>query len=289
MRKISCSVIVMILDGKKVADNIQKDLKKEIDRLKEKPKLVIVTVGDNPASKSYTIIKQKACKKVGINCVLRRLPEKTSENELMRIIEALNKDKKVHAMIVQLPLPKHVDEIKINKKINPLKDVDGFSPENMGKLLLGNEEMAPATPKGIVRLMEEYKIPLEGKNVVIVNRSNIVGKPLSLLLIYRNATVEICHTKTKDLKEHTKRADILIVAAGKPKLITTDFVNKNSIIIDVGVNRVDEKLCGDVDFENVKDIVSYITPVPGGVGPMTVAMLLENTLKAYKKQLKGYL
>lgn len=276
----------MIIDGKKIADSIQENLKDKIERLEVKPKLVIVQVGDDPASTSYTNIKQKACKKVGIPCVIRNLIEKTSEDELIDIIELLNKDKKIHAIIVQLPLPKHINEIKILEKIDPLKDVDGFSTENMGKLLLGNEEIVPATPKGIVRLLEEYKIPLEGKNVVIINRSNVVGKPLSLLLIYRNATVEICHTKTKDLEDHTKRADILIVAVGKPKLITKDFVSKGSVVIDVGINRINGKLCGDVDFENVKDKASYITHVPGGVGPMTVAMLLENTLRAYKNQLR---
>ena len=219
---------------------------------------------------------------MGIYSELYKLPEETTESELLRLIEKLNRSLKIHAILVQLPMPGHINEGKVLAAIALEKDVDGFSPVNIGRLVAGKEAAVPCTPKGIIRLLEKYKISVEGKNAVVVGRSNIVGKPTALLLLNRNATVTICHSKTKNLEQYTREADILVVAVGRPKLITADMVKKGAAVIDVGINRVEGKLVGDVDFESVKEKAAYLTPVPKGVGPMTVAMLIENTLESYK-------
>ncbi len=271
-----------IIDGKKVSAKIREELKKEVLSLHKKIDLAVILVGDNKASTIYVNNKEKACAEVGITSRPFILPEQTTEEDLRRIIEELNNDKDVYGILVQLPLPKHLNERKILSYIAPDKDVDGFSAYQMGKLLLGEDCLVSCTPQGIMRLLEEYDIPLEGKKAVIVGRSNIVGKPLSLLFLQKNATVTVCHSKTKDLASVTKQADILAVAIGKPKMITAEMVKENAVVIDVGINRTSDGLCGDVDFENVCEKCSYITPVPGGVGPMTVTMLLCNTVKAAK-------
>ncbi|MDI6826446.1 MAG: tetrahydrofolate dehydrogenase/cyclohydrolase catalytic domain-containing protein [Candidatus Aenigmarchaeota archaeon] len=273
--------MVVIIDGKKIAEEIMEGLKPRIQKLKKKniiPTLAIVMVGDNPASRIYIRNKQKACEEIGMNSNLYEFPESMKEEKLMALIQELNNDKKIHGIIIQLPLPKHMDEKKILSTVSPEKDVDGLNPVNIGNLLIGNEYIAPCTPKGIIKMLEKMKIPVEKKNVVIVNNSNVVGKPLAMMLTNRFATVTLCHVKTKHLKAHTKRAEILITATGVSNLIKKDMVKEGAVVIDAGVCYKEGKVHGDVDFENVKDIASYITPVPGGVGPMTVAMVLENTL-----------
>lgn len=271
----------MIIDGKKIAEEILEGLKSRVRRLNEKgikPKLGIIMVGERPDSKIYVRNKRKAGTEVGIETELYDFPENTEETELIDTIKKLNDDKDIHGILVQLPLPDHIDEEKVLSTISPDKDVDGLTPFNVGNLSIGNEFLAPCTPKGIIRMLEKMKIPIEGKNAVIVNNSNVVGKPLALMLTNRFATVTICHVKTKNLEEHTKDADILITATGVPDLIRKDMVKKGAVVIDAGINYTEGKIRGDVDFDEVKDKVSYITPVPGGVGPMTVAMVLENTL-----------
>ena len=273
----------MIIDGKKLANEIKQDLKKRVEDLKKKgiiPKLAIILVGEDPSSKIYINMKMISGKEVGIETELHKFPENFEEKELIELIQELNRDEKVHAILVQLPLPKHINENRVIEAISPEKDVDGLTSINMFRLLFKDEFLVPCTPKGVIKMLDYHKIDLVGKNAVVVGRSKIVGKPIALMLLNRNATVTVCHSKTKDLKEHTKNADVLVVAVGKPKLIIKDMVKEGAVVIDVGINRVEGKLCGDVDFENVKDVVSYITPVPGGVGPMTVAMVLENTLIA---------
>jgi methylenetetrahydrofolate dehydrogenase (NADP+)/methenyltetrahydrofolate cyclohydrolase len=273
--------IPIIIDGKKISEEILEKLKPRVQRLKKKninPTLAVVSVGDNPASKIYIENKQKACEKIGIGSNLYEFPENVKEEKLLVLIQQLNNDKKIHGIIVQLPLPKHMDEKKILSTVSPEKDVDGLNPANVGNLLTGNEHIAPCTPKGIIRMLEKMKIPIEKKNVVIVNNSNVVGKPLAMMLTNRFATVTLCHVKTKFLSQHTKKAEILITATGVSNLIKKDMVKEGVVIIDGGICYKDGKVYGDVDFENVKNIASYITPVPGGVGPMTVAMVLENTL-----------
>jgi len=271
----------VVIDGKKMAKEIIEGLKPRIQRLKKKniiPTLAIVLLGDNPASKVYIRNKQRACEEIGMHSVLYEFPEGMKEEKLINLIKKLNKDKKIHGIIVQLPLPKYIDEKRILNTISPEKDVDGLHPFNIGNLLLGNEFIAPCTPKGIIRMLERMKIKIEKKNVVIVNNSNVVGKPLAAMLTNRFATVTLCHVKTKYLREHTKKADILITATGVPKLIKKGMVKEKAVVIDGGIKYVQEKIFGDVDFDIIKDIASYITPVPGGVGPMTVAMVLENTV-----------
>jgi len=273
--------LTVIIDGKKMAEEIKEELKVRIKKLSKRkiiPTLAIVMVGQNPASKIFTRNKQKASEEIGMNSNLYEYPENMKEKNLINLIKKLNRDKKVHGIIVQLPLPKHIDEKKVLKTILPEKDVDGLSPVSIGNLLLGNELIAPCTPKGIIRMLEKMKIPVEKKNVVIVNNSNVVGKPLAMMLTNRFATVTLCHVKTKYLREHTKKAEILITATGVPNLIKKGMVKEKAVVIDGGISYKEGKVCGDVDFENVKDLASYITPVPGGVGPMTVAMVLENTL-----------
>ena len=271
-----------IIDGKAVAEKIRAGIKAEVARLKTKPGLAAILVGENPASKVYVDIKRKTCGEVGIYSELYKLPGSTTEKELLQLIEKLNDNEKIHAILVQLPLPKHISEENVFAAVAIEKDVDGFSPVNIGKLVAGEEAAVPCTPKGVMRLLEEYGIEIAGKNAVVIGRSNIVGKPVALMLLNRNATVTVCHSKTKNLAQHTNQADILVVAAGKPRLITAEMTKEGAAVIDVGINKADGKLVGDVDFESVRKKASYITPVPGGVGPMTVAILMENTLERYK-------
>ena len=280
--------MAIIIDGKEVAKKTRMKLKNEVQELKEKginPKLTVIMVGDNPASKVYVRNKSKACNEVGVEYEEYFLDSKITQKELIELIEKLNKDKSINGILLQSPLPEHLDINEAFRTIDYRKDVDGFHPMNVGKLVLGQDTFVSCTPYGIMRLFEEYGIDLCGKNVVILGRSNIVGKPLVQCCLNNNATVTICHSKTKDVKEVTKNADILVVAIGKAKFLKADMVKENAIIIDVGINRLDTgKLVGDVDFENVSKKASYITPVPGGVGPMTIAMLLNNVIKAARQQ-----
>lgn len=273
-----------LIDGKKVAEHIKLQVKNEIESLEKDVTLVVIVVGDNPASKVYVNNKKKACEYVGIQSVEYALPEETTEEELLLTIDLLNKHPRINGILVQLPLPKHIDESKVLERIASEKDVDGFTAINTGKLWQGEYTLAPCTAMGIIELLDYYNIEIAGKHCVIVGRSNIVSKPLAALLLERDATVTVCHSKTKNLSEITSKADILISAVGKPKFITWGFVKKDAIVIDVGINRdEDGKLCGDVDAENVTNKASLLTPVPGGVGPMTVAMLMKNTLMAAKE------
>lgn len=267
-----------IIDGKALAESIKKSLKERVARLKVKPGLAVVLVGDNAASKVYVASKEKACLELGYYSERYTLPAKTSELKLLKLIETLNKQKNIHGILIQLPLPSHIDEYTVLSAVEQRKDVDGFHPLNLGSLITGKNVVVPCTPKGIIRLIASVTT-IEGKHAVIVGRSNIVGKPTALLLLQQNATVTLCHSKTKNLASITQQADILVVAVGKAHLIKGPMVKKGAVIIDVGINRIDGKLVGDVDFEQVKDVAGYITQVPGGVGPMTIAMLLENTLE----------
>ena len=273
-----------ILDGKQLAKKIRANLKIECDELKQKgiqPKLAVIMVGNDSASKVYVKNKSKACEDVGVEFEEILLDEKTTQQQLEEIIEKLNQDEKIHGILLQSPIPKNLDINRAFEKISPNKDVDGFHPINVGKLALNKDTFVSCTPYGIMKIFEEYNIDLTGKDVVIVGRSNIVGKPLIQCTLNKNATVTVCHSKTKNLAEHTKRADILISAIGKPQFITADMVKQGSIVIDVGINRTEKgKIVGDIDFENVEKKVEYITPVPGGVGPMTIAMLMNNVIKA---------
>lgn len=285
-----------LINGNEIARQIREELKAETARLKERynlvPGLVTVLVGQNPASVSYVTAKQKTSKELGFYSVQDNQPETITEEELLRLIDKYNKDPQIHGILVQLPLPKHINETKILYAIDPRKDVDGFHPVNVGKLMIGEADYLPCTPAGIQQLLIRTGVQIEGAEVVVVGRSNIVGKPIANILLQKqkgaNATVTICHTGTRDMAFHTRRADILIVAAGKPKAITADMVKEGAVVIDVGVNRIGmtadgkAKLCGDVDFEGVKEKASAITPVPGGVGPMTITMLMMNTVKAAK-------
>lgn len=280
-----------ILDGKSISEEIKNAIKFEVGRLKGKgvtPGLAVVLVGDNPASKVYVKNKQKACENVGIYSEEYKLPELTSQEELLTIVDRLNKNSKIHGILVQLPLPKHINSDTILKAINPSKDVDGFHPYNVGMLMIGEPVFIPCTPYGVMKMVEHSGIAVEGKTAVVVGRSNIVGKPVALLLMQKNATVTICHSKTKDLAEVCKNADILIAAIGKPKMIRADMVKEGAVVIDVGINRLsDGSLVGDVDYEEVSKKAGWITPVPGGVGPMTITMLLNNTLEAARKSAEG--
>ena len=274
-----------LLDGKALSAELIDSVKEEAKKLK--PKLAVILVGEDPASLIYIKNKQKACERAGIECDLRRFPATIVQEELIEEIEDINQDSSIHGLIVQLPLPEHIYMPEIIRAIDPKKDVDGFHAYNIGKMFLSPEfeDLPPATPLGIVKILDHYNIPIQGREVVVVGHSNIVGKPISVMMLNRNATVTTCHIYTKDLPSHTKRADILIVAVGKPNLITADMVKKGAVVVDVGINRTEDgKLCGDVDFENVSKIASYITPVPGGVGPMTVAALILNTVHAAKRQ-----
>lgn len=276
------------LDGKDLAQRIKLQLKEETLELKESlgkvPGLAIILVGDNPASKIYVNSKIKGCSELGFESFAHFLPEDTSEKRVLELIGELNEDERVNGILVQLPLPKHIDEKKVIDKIALNKDVDGFKPENLGLLMLGDKDsMQPCTPAGIMELLRAYSIELVGKDVVVVGRSNIVGKPMGSLLITEGATVTTCNSKTKDLKAKTSQADMVIMAIGQAKFLTEDMVKEGAIIVDVGINRTEDGLFGDVDYDGVSKKAAYITPVPGGVGPMTVAMLFANTMKAFKK------
>lgn len=276
------------LDGKDLAQRIKLQLKEETLELKESlgkvPGLAIILVGDNPASKIYVNSKIKGCSELGFESFAHFLPEDTSEKRVLELIGELNEDGRVNGILVQLPLPKHIDEKKVIDKIALNKDVDGFKPENLGLLMLGDKDsMQPCTPAGIMELLRAYSIELVGKDVVVVGRSNIVGKPMGSLLINEGATVTTCNSKTKDLKAKTSQADMVIMAIGQAKFLTEDMVKEGAIIVDVGINRTEDGLFGDVDYDGVSKKAAYITPVPGGVGPMTVAMLFANTMKAFKK------
>jgi methylenetetrahydrofolate dehydrogenase (NADP+)/methenyltetrahydrofolate cyclohydrolase len=275
-----------ILNGKILAKKILDEIKEEVKNFSKKPKLALVLVGDNEASKIYVKRKILACKKVGIESLFLHLDKNISQRELEEKILSLNKDQSVDGIMVQLPLPEHLDSLKIQSLIDPYKDVDGLGQINCGKLFLGQNGIKPATALGVIKLLEFYNLDLEGKLAMVIGRSNIVGKPLALLLLEKNATVLIAHSKTKNLEELTKLADFLFVAVGKPNFINGEMIKKGSVVIDIGINRIKEngvkKIVGDVDFNSAKKIAAYISPVPGGVGPLTVAFLLYNTILAYK-------
>jgi methylenetetrahydrofolate dehydrogenase (NADP+)/methenyltetrahydrofolate cyclohydrolase len=285
-----------LISGVEIARQIREELKGETGRLKEKckvtPGLVTILVGQNPASMSYVTAKQKAAREIGFHSVQENQPETVTEDELLALIDRYNRDPKIHGILVQLPLPRHINETKVLYAIDPKKDIDGFHPVNVGKMVIGEADYLPCTPAGIQQLLIRSGVKIDGAEVVVVGRSNIVGKPIANILMQKkpgaNATVTICHTGTKEMASHTRRADILIVAAGRPKAITAEMVKEGAVVIDVGVNRIGKTpdgkalLCGDVDFEAVKEKAGMITPVPGGVGPMTITMLMANTLKAAK-------
>lgn len=275
-----------LLDGKSLAADIREGLRLEVEELKKTgraPGLAVVIVGDDPASRRYVNNKKKACEHVGITSYEYALPGETTQEELLALVDKLNKDTAIDGILVQLPLPSHLDEKTVIYNIDPKKDVDAFHPFNVGKIMIGEPIFAPCTPAGVMELIALTGIEVSGKECVVVGRSNIVGKPQSMLLLAQNGTVTVCHSKTKDLAEVTKRADILVAAVGKAKLIKGDMVKKGAVVIDVGMNRLEDGTwSGDVDFEEVKEVASAITPVPGGVGPMTIAMLMKNTVKAYQ-------
>ena len=277
--------MAIIIDGKQVAEKITTELTEKVSKMTEKPHLVVIQVGENPASTIYVNLKNKKAELIGIKSTIIRYPEEITQKELIEKIEELNSDISVHAIFVQLPLPKHIDEKEVIKAILPQKDVDGFTASNTGDLLNGIPPKAyPCTPKGVLRLLKEYNIQIDGKHAVIVGRSNIVGKPLAIMLLNENATVTICHSKTKNLSEITKQADILISAVGK-KIIFQNMVKKGAVVIDVGIFKDENnKITGDVDFEEVSEVASYITPVPKGVGPMTIASLMENTVLLFENK-----
>ena len=278
----------LLIDGKKISTEIKDELKVTVEELKKQGVetcLAVIQVGDDPASSIYVRNKKRACAYVGIESLSYELPEETTEDQLVKLVKELNENDNVHGILVQLPLPKHITADTIIRTISPDKDVDGFHPESVGRLCIGEPGFVSCTPAGIIQLLKRSGIEIEGKECVVVGRSNIVGKPMSILLLRENGTVTITHSRTKDLKEVTGRADILVVAIGKPKFITADYVKEGAVVIDVGMHRNEEnKLCGDVDFDDIKDKVSAITPVPGGVGPMTIAMLMYNCVEAAKGQ-----
>ena len=276
--------MTQLIDGKKISAQIKEELKAKVAKLLKEGRevcLAVIQVGNDPASTVYVGNKKKACEFIGIRSLAFELPEETTELKLLNLIQQLNERTDVNGILVQLPLPKHIDEDKIIKAINPAKDVDGFHPQSVGALCIGQPGFLSCTPAGIIQLLKRSNIEITGKECVVIGRSNIVGKPMSLLLLRENGTVTIAHSKTKDLKEITKRADILVVAIGKPKFLTAEYVKEGAVVIDVGIHRnADNKLCGDVDFEDVTPHCSAITPVPGGVGPMTIAMLMNNCVES---------
>lgn len=276
-----------IMDGKALSLKLKEQMKQRIAQLKQQgisPKLVVVLVGDNSASQVYVRNKHKSCGEVGIESEVITMPEQTTQQELLEVVERLNQDETVDGILVQLPLPKQIDEKTVLRSILPEKDVDGFHPVNVGLLSIGDECFAPATPSGIIAMFQEYGIDIAGKNCVVIGRSNIVGKPMAALLLKNNATVTICHSKTEDLASYTRRADVVIVATGRRHTLTAEMVKEGAVVVDVGMNRNEQgKLCGDVDYEEVKEKASFITPVPGGVGPMTITELLENTIQAAQR------
>lgn len=280
--------MAIIIDGKLVAQEVKAKVSKKVKELQENgitPGLAVIIIGNNQASRIYVNNKKKACAEVSIYSKEYALPDTTSQKELIELISKLNNDDSINGILVQLPLPNHINEKAVIEAIDPLKDVDAFHEINVGKIMIGEYDLLPCTPAGIIELLNSQNIEIEGKHCVVVGRSNIVGKPMAMLLLHRNGTVTICHSKTKNLKEICKNADILIAAVGKAKFITSDMVKKGAVVIDVGMNKDENsKLCGDVDFDNVEKIASYITPVPGGVGPMTIAMLMKNTVTAASLQ-----
>lgn len=277
-----------IIDGKLVSAKVRANVAKETEELKEKGVsvgLAVVIVGNDPASRVYVNNKKKACAEVGFISREYVLPEETTQQELLDLVNELNNDKEINGILVQLPLPKHLDEKQVIEAISPMKDVDAFNAVNVGKIMIGDYDFLPCTPAGVMEMLKEYDIDPKSKNCVVIGRSNIVGKPMAMLLLHKHGTVTICHSRTVNLKEICANADILVAAIGKAKFVTADMVKEGAVVIDVGMNRDENgKLCGDVDFENVKDKAEAITPVPGGVGPMTIAMLMKNTLKAAKLQ-----
>lgn len=279
--------MAVIIDGKAVAKEKREQIKKRVETLKEQGKtvgLAVIIVGENPASKVYVNNKKKGCAEVGIESFEYALPESTTEEELKELVKKLNNDERVNGILCQLPLPKHINEDAVINTISPEKDVDAFHPQNVGHIMIGDYTFLPCTPAGIMEMLKFYNISVAGKKCVVIGRSNIVGKPMAMLLLKENGTVEICHSKTENLKEETLSADILVAAVGKTKFVTEDMVKDGAVVIDVGMNRDEEgKLCGDVDFANVEKKASFITPVPGGVGPMTITMLLENTVRAVEE------
>ena len=279
-----------IISGKVVSEKLRLELKESISKFilesGHTPGLAVVLVGDNPASQVYVRNKHKACLEVGINSYEINLPAETTEEKLLSVIDELNSDEKVDGILVQLPLPKHIDEERVINRIDPNKDVDAFSPSNVGKIMIGNYTFLPCTPAGVMELLKHYNLAIEGKNCVVVGRSNIVGKPMAMLLLEKNGTVTICHSRTQNIGEICRSADIVVVAVGRAGFLKADMVKPGAVVIDVGINRGDDgKLCGDVAFDPVEKVASYITPVPGGVGPMTITMLLKNTLSAAKNQM----
>ena len=275
-----------LLDGAAMALEVEKELKQRVDALREKnvvPGLCVILVGNDPASQTYVANKEKACARLGIHSHTVRMGEETTQAELEAEIEKANHDESIHGILVQLPLPAHLDEHRALALIRPEKDVDGFHAVNMGRLARGEDCVVACTPKGALHMLKAAGVPIAGKNAVVIGRSNIVGKPMALLLLQENATVTICHSRTENLAEYTRRADILVAAVGKPRFVTADMVKEGAAVLDVGINRVDGKLCGDVDFETVKEKAGWISPVPGGVGKMTIAMLMENTVSAAEK------
>lgn len=277
-----------LIDGKVISAAVKAEVAAEVAALKEKgitPGLAVIIVGEDPASKVYVANKEKACEQIGMLSYKYALPENTTEQELLALIAKLNADSKVNGILCQLPLPRHLNEELIINSIIPEKDVDAFHPQNVGKIMIGNYDFLPCTPAGIMEMLKYENIEIEGKECVVIGRSNIVGKPMSMLLLHKNGTVTVCHSRTKNLKEVCKRADILVAAVGRANFVTADMVKEGAVVIDVGINRLENgKLCGDVNFAEVEPIASHITPVPGGVGPMTIATLMKNTLTAAKKQ-----
>lgn len=280
--------MAQIIDGKKISQDIKDELKEKVTALKDtgtEVALAVIQVGNDPASSVYVRNKKKACEYIGIQSLSYELPEETTEDALIELIEKLNKDETVNGILVQLPVPKHIDPDKIIRTISPEKDVDGFHPQNVGKLVIGEEGFVSCTPAGVIQLLKRSGIEISGKNCVVVGRSNIVGKPMALLMLRENATITIAHSKTKNLKELCQTADILIVAIGKPQFITADYVKEGAVVIDVGIHRDENnKLCGDVRYEEVAEKASAITPVPGGVGPMTIAMLMSNCVESLDRE-----
>lgn len=275
-----------VIDGKELSKQVRLDVKQQVEFLQKEyskvPQLVVILVGDDPASQSYVRAKERACNKAGIQSTVVRKDSTISEKELLKLIDHYNKDEDVHGILVQLPVPKHINENKVIDAIDYTKDVDGFHPLNIAYMHMGRDAILPATPSGIITMLHSIDVPLEGKKALVIGRSNIVGKPAAMLLLKENCTVTIAHSRTKNLKEECLSADIIVAAVGRPHTVTKDMVKPGTVIIDVGVNRVEDKLVGDVDYEDILPIASYITPVPGGVGPMTIASLLENTIKCYK-------
>ncbi|MGG3727367.1 bifunctional methylenetetrahydrofolate dehydrogenase/methenyltetrahydrofolate cyclohydrolase FolD [Bacillus wiedmannii] len=280
-------MVAVIIKGNEVAEKKRAQLTEEVVKLKEQgivPGLAVILVGEDPASRSYVKGKEKGCEQVGIYSELIELPETITEERLLAEIDRLNGDDRINGILVQLPLPKHIEDKAIIERISPEKDVDGFHPISVGRMMTGQDTFLPCTPHGIVELVKETNLDISGKHVVVIGRSNIVGKPVGQLFLNENATVTYCHSKTQNMKELTKLADILIVAVGRPKMVTADYIKEGAVVIDVGVNRLETgKLCGDVDFDNVLDVAGYITPVPKGVGPMTITMLLHNTVESAKR------